>query len=115
MTSTQRRKCGKIIHFAAGAAAAVGAGLAQAPGSDSALIVPIQIWMIKALGEVFGVHLDESAAKGLLMTAIATGVGRKISQLAVGWIPGYGNAVNAATAAGVTEAMGWAVARSFDR
>ena len=31
----------------------------------------------------------------------------------MGWIPGWGNAVNASTAVGITEAMGWAVAEGF--
>jgi uncharacterized protein (DUF697 family) len=31
-----------------------------------------------------------------------------LSQALVGWIPGVGNAINAATAAALTEAIGWA-------
>ena len=36
------------------------------------------------------------------------------SQVLVGWIPGIGNAINATTAAGITEAMGWLLAKEFD-
>ncbi len=115
MTDEQRSKCAKIIHFSAGAAAAVGAGLAQVPTSDSALIVPIQISMIKQLADVFGVTLDEASAKAILSTAVATHTGRTLSQWVIGWVPGLGNAVNASTAAAITEAMGWAIAKSFDR
>lgn len=39
--------------------------------------------------------------------------GRGISQVLVGWIPGYGNAINATTAAAVTEAIGWAADAYF--
>lgn len=39
-----------------------------------------------------------------------------MSQFLVGWIPGIGNAINTATAAGITEAIGWiAVKNFFDR
>lgn len=41
MTNEQRNKCHGIIHGASLAAAGAGAGLAQIPGSDSAVIVPI--------------------------------------------------------------------------
>lgn len=32
----------------------------------------------------------------------------------LGWIPILGNVINAATAAGVTEIIGWSVASEFD-
>jgi len=34
--------------------------------------------------------------------------------VAVGWIPGIGNAINAATAGALTEALGWLLAKEFD-
>ena len=36
-----------------------------------------------------------------------------VVQVAFGWIPGAGNAINTATAAGLTEAIGWAAADQF--
>ncbi|MBS4879931.1 MAG: hypothetical protein KH138_06445 [Firmicutes bacterium] len=42
-------------------------------------------------------------------------IGRGISQTLVGWIPGLGNAINAGTAAGLTEAIGWILADDFDK
>lgn len=115
MTEEQRAKCHGIIHTAAIAAGSVGAGLAQIPGSDNAVIVPIQVTMTISLGAVFGVNLDESTAKAALATATASLAGRAISQFFVGWIPGFGNVVNAATAAAITESIGWSIANSFDR
>lgn len=53
MTENQRLQCHSIIHSAALAAASVGAGFAQMPGSDNAVIVPIQITMTISLGAVF--------------------------------------------------------------
>jgi uncharacterized protein (DUF697 family) len=97
-----------IIHGAAASAAAAGAGLAQIPGSDNAVITPIQIAMIIAIGEVHGQQLSKGAALSTLSAASAGVAGRTLSQFLVGWIPGYGNAINASTAFAITEAIGWA-------
>ncbi len=113
MTNAQEQRCHVIIHTASAAAAAAGAGLAQLPCADAAVIVPIQVGMVVALAGVFGVTLTRTAAESAVATKAATLIGRGVSQLLVGWIPGFGNACNAATAAGVTEAVGWAVARDF--
>ena len=114
MDSAQQKRCHAIIHSAAAAAAGVGAGLAQIPGSDNAVIVPIQIAMITSLGHVFGINLTTSAAHAALSTAAASVVGRGVSQFLVGWIPGIGNAINASTAFAVTESIGWAYAKSCE-
>ena len=114
MTSSQRKKCETIIHSASVAAAGAAAGLAQIPGADNAAIIPIQVAMIISLGQVFGRELTKNAATALLGTATASTVGRGVSQFLVGWIPGFGNAINAGTAASVTEALGWTIANRFD-
>lgn len=97
-----------IIHGAASSAAAAGAGLAQIPGSDNAVITPIQLGMITAIAAVHNKHLERAAALGVLSTASAGIAGRALSQFLVGWIPGFGNAINASTAFAITEAIGWA-------
>jgi len=97
-----------IIHGAATAAAAVGGGLAQIPASGSLVITPIQISMIIALGSLHGKALNKSSALAVLAVAYGPVVGRTVSQLLIGWIPGVGNAINAATAFVVTESIGWA-------
>ncbi len=114
MDDSQKAKCHGIIHTAS-AAAAIGAGLAQIPGSDNLAIIPIQAGMVMSLGAVFGIDLTESVAKTTLATATAGMVGRGISQVLVGWIPVIGNAINASTAAGVTETVGWTIANNFDK
>ncbi len=114
LTDSQKKKCNAIIHSASVAAGGVGTGLAQIPLSDNLLITPIQITMITSLGLVFDIHLTEGAAKGILAGASASFIGRGIVQILWGWIPGIGNAINTATAAGITEAIGWlAVAHFF--
>lgn len=115
MTNSQRSKCHSIIHTASIAAGAVGGGLAQVPGSDNAVITPIQLTMTISLGKVFGVDLGESAAKSAVSSASAALIGRTISQVLIGWIPGLGNAINAGTAITVTEAIGWVIANEFSR
>ena len=107
------KKCRAIIHGASVACGGVGTGLAQIPASDNAVIVPIQSAMIVSLGTVFGLHITESVVKSIIASAGATIAGRTASQFLVGWIPGIGNAINTATAAGVTEAIGWLAVRNF--
>ena len=113
MTADQRGKCHAIIHTASASAAAVGAGLAQLPGSDNAAITPIQLAMTVSLGAVFGIQLTQSAAAAALASVAAATVGRAVSQVLVGWIPFVGNAINASPAAALTESVGWLLAKEF--
>lgn len=108
-----KKKCHAIIHTAATSAAAVGTGLAQIPLADNAVIAPIQITMIISLGKVFGLRVTEGVANGVIASCAATIAGRGITQVLWGWIPGLGNAINTATAAGLTEAVGWVAAKQF--
>jgi uncharacterized protein (DUF697 family) len=110
-----RAKCHAIIHAASAAAGAAGTGLAQLPCSDSVVITPIQTAMIISLGHIFGLTLSLSTAEAALATATTCFVGRGISQLLIGWIPGIGNVINATTAASLTEGIGWLLAEQFAR
>jgi len=113
--SEQYTACHGIIHTASAAAGAAGAGLAQLPCSDNAVITPIQLAMTIGIGQVFGLELTESAAKAAMASMAGATIGRTLSQVLVGWVPGLGNAVKAATAASVTEALGWLLAKDFAR
>ena len=88
MNAKQKKECHTIIHTASVAAGGVGAGLAQIPGSDNAVITPIQLTMTISLGRVFGKSLSEASAKAALASVAA--------------------------ATGITEAMGWLLAKEFD-
>ena len=114
MTSREISLCNGIIHSASAAAAVIGGGLAQVPTSDSLIITPIQLTMAVSLGKVFGITLDQSAAKATVASATATAVGRAASQVLIGWLPGVGNIINATTAATITEAIGWTMAKEFE-
>ena len=95
------------------------AGLAQLPGSDNPPIVAVQITMAVTLGAIFDVKVTETAGCGMVMTALASMTGpviaRVMSQIVAGWIPGAGNTINAATAASLTEAVGWILVKEFDK
>ena len=71
--------------------------------------------MIISLGKVFDKYITKSLAASLLASAGAAHGGRILSQVLVGWIPFLGNAVNATTAAGVTESIGWWIADYFGK
>lgn len=119
MTDSQNAMCHAIIHTASTSAAAVGGGLAQLPGSDNPPLVALQVMMIISIGQVFGVKLKEAGAKALFSTRLSSMTGKYAARIAtqvlVGWIPWIGNVVNAATAAGITEAIGWIVVKDFDK
>jgi uncharacterized protein (DUF697 family) len=111
--ATKAEKIHAVIHTAAAAAAAAGGGLAQVPGSDTAVITPIQVAMIVALGAEHGVPISKAAAAELILPFSAAALGRGASQFLLGWLPGLGNILNAATAAALTEAIGWAADSYF--
>lgn len=114
MTKEQQKKCHTIIHASSVLCGAVGAGLAQLPMADAVPISAVQIAMIVALGKVFDRSIEEGAAKGMLMSQLATMTGRAVSSTLVGWIPVLGNLINAGTASGITETIGWAIAKDLD-
>ena len=113
ITDEQRTKCHAVIHSASVAAGGAGAAGAQLPVADNAVIVPIQISMIIGLGKIFDLKISKAVASGIIKSAAASFVGRGISQVLFGWIPGAGNAINTATAAGLTEAIGWIAVKEF--
>lgn len=103
-----------IIHSASVAAGSVGAGLAQIPGSDQPVLISIQMTMIGELARQHNVSISEATAANLLLTFAAAKGGRGLSQWLIGWIPGWGNAINATTAASITEAIGWSAVAFFE-
>lgn len=115
MTESEKSQCHHIIHLNAVAASGVAAGIAQLPGADNLPLAAIEVEMVIALGQVFGISVTKSGAKGIIAGVAGTTVGRTVSQFLVGWVPGLGNAINASTAAGVVEALGWAAADHFDK
>ncbi len=106
-------KCFATIKCSSSLAAVAGAGLAQIPGGDNIVITPIQITMIITLGKIFGLELEESTARLTLSNFLATKLGKGIAHSISAVIPGYGNVINATTAALITEFIGWQTVKSF--
>ena len=115
MTPIQKRNARRIIHGAAAIGALVAGGLAQLPTSDNVVLVPLEIIMVVLLGNTFGMRLRHSYRTALIVGTTATMIGRGVSEVLVGWIPGFGNVLDALTALVVIEVLGWVVAREFER
>ncbi len=122
MTDEEKKKCHEIIHAASITAAAVGGGSVAIPviGSfisllDESAITPIQIGMIISLGKVFNVSLNKKTAASMLTGMIAAKFGRKVAGFFGGMVPGLGPVINGATAASITEAIGWSTVTYFNK
>ena len=113
ISDAQRLQCHAIIHAASTASAAVGFGLAQLPFADTLAITPVQVTMVIALGRVFGIELDQSVASAMGTTAASQLLGKQLALTLVTKVPGLGNCINAVTAAGFTESLGWLIANDF--
>lgn len=109
----KEQRIASIIHRASASAAAVGGGLAQIPGSDMPILCSIQTSMVVSIAQVHGASISDTVATDLVVTCAAGYGGRAISQWLIGWIPGWGNAINASTAATITEAIGWSADEYF--
>ena len=103
-----------VIHGASVSAATVGCGLAQIPGSDMPVLLSIQRIMVGEIASLYGLSVNEAFIKSFILEYIAGYGGRAVSQLLVGWIPAFGNWINATTAASITEAIGWAANSYFE-
>lgn len=104
-----------LIHGFSSLAATIGGGLAQLPGADATILASIQATMVMALAEKYNMPMHKTAAAELVLTLGATIVGRQLSRRARSRVPGWGNAIGAATAFTLTEAIGWAAVKWFQR
>ncbi len=104
-----------IIHVAAGAAG--GVGLIPIPFSDALAIAPIQAGMIYKMNDAFGVKMKDSVATSLItgllgVTAVAQ-VGRTLVNGFL--IPVVGSVAGGATAAVITEGIGFAYLKVLEK
>lgn len=117
MPKELEKKCHAAIHSATAAAAAAGA--IPIPMSDAVPITAAQIGMIVALGKIFGITLNDAAAKSLASIGLAQQTGRAVASNLIKMIPGVGTvvggAIGASTAAVLTEVLGWIIADDFYR
>lgn len=103
-------KSKNIIHIASGAAGT--AGLIPIPFSDALAIAPIQAGMIYKMNDAFGVKMEDSVAAslitGLLGVTAVVQVGRMLVNGLLKFIPVVGSVAGGATAAIITEGIGFA-------
>ncbi|NHB30675.1 DUF697 domain-containing protein [Helicobacter pylori] len=109
--------CKTIIHVASGAAGA--AGLIPIPFSDAFAIAPIQAGMIYKMNDAFGIDLDKSVGASLItgllgVTAVAQ-VGRTLVNGFLKFIPVVGSVAGGATAAVITEGIGFAYLKVLEK
>ncbi len=103
-------KSKNIIHLASGVAGEI--GLIPIPFSDALAIVPIQAGMIYKMNDAFGVKMKDSVAAslitGLLGVTAVVQVGRTLVNGLLKFIPVVGSVAGSATAAVITEGIGFA-------
>ncbi|WQS10102.1 50S ribosome-binding GTPase [Helicobacter pylori] len=106
-----------IIHVASGAAGA--AGLIPIPFSDAFAIAPIQAGMIYKMNDAFGMDLDKSVGAslvaGLLSVTAVAQVGRTLVNGFLKFIPVVGSVAGGATAAVITEGIGFAYLKVLEK
>ncbi len=99
-----------IIHVASVVAGSV--GLIPIPFSDALAIAPIQAGMIYKMNDAFGVKMKDSVAAslitGLLGVTAVVQVGRTLVNGLLKFIPVVGSVAGSATAAIITEGIGFA-------
>ena len=108
----KKKAAHKVVVAAAGAATAAGAS--PIPFSDAALLIPIQVGMLAGISATFGIELSKAFFRTLVAamagTTGATFLGRAVVSNLLKFFPGVGwvagGAVNAATAAALTTALG---------
>ncbi|WQW64457.1 DUF697 domain-containing protein [Helicobacter pylori] len=110
-------ECKTIIHVASGAAG--GVGLIPIPFSDVLAIAPIQAGMIYKMNDAFGMDLDKSVGASLVagllgVTAVAQ-VGRTLVNGFLKFIPVVGSVAGGATAAVITEGIGFAYLKVLEK
>ncbi|WQY40212.1 DUF697 domain-containing protein [Helicobacter pylori] len=110
-------ECKTIIHVASGAAGA--AGLIPIPFSDALAIAPIQAGMIYKMNDAFGMDLDKSVGAslvaGLLSVTAVAQVGRTLVSGFLKFIPVVGSVAGGATAAVITEGIGFAYLKVLEK
>lgn len=104
----KKKMTGIIIHGFAVAHALTAALLAQTLVGDEAALTSLTVAMIIAVAKLNGADWDAGSALAFLGIYIGGYVGTRGAVFLVKWIPGIGNAANAAVTLTTTEVLGWA-------
>lgn len=111
LTKDEKVKCNAIIHSFSTAAGAM--GMIPIGPADTFMITPTQITMIVSLGAVFKIPKAENAAKSILSGLALSNGGRFVAATLLNFLPIWGWLIKGATAASLTEAIGWAAVAHF--
>jgi uncharacterized protein (DUF697 family) len=112
-TDGRHEQARQSIHVAAAVAGGVGF-LSPIPGADAVLISPIQAALVLRLSHVYDRRPGADALKAMGYAALGQLFGRGSARLLGTLLPGVGSVVRAGVAAGVTEAIGWAVVENLE-
>lgn len=104
----KKRMTGMLIHGFAVAHAITAALLAQTLVGDEAALTALTIAMIIAVAKLNGADWDSGQALAFLGIFIGGYFGARGAAFLIKWIPGIGNAANAAVTFTTTEILGWA-------
>ena len=99
---------GVVIHGFAVAHAATAALLAQTMIGDEAALTALTGAMIVTIAKMNGAHWGVGKARKFLGLFIGNYAGTRGAAFLIKWIPGIGNAANAAVTFTITEVLGWA-------
>lgn len=105
---SKKKMTGMVIHGFAVAHAATAALLAQTLVGDEAVLTALTVAMIIAVAKMNGADWDTGMALAFLGIFIGGYVGIRGVTFLIKWLPGIGNAVNAAVTLTTTEVLGWA-------
>lgn len=104
----KKRMTGMMIHGFAVAHMVSAALLAQTVVGDEAVLTALTVAMIVAVAKLNGADWDSGAALAFLGVFAGSYIGVRGATMLVKWIPGVGNAANAAVTFATTEVLGWA-------
>lgn len=109
---SRRQKASEVRKISAVAAAAIAP--MPIPFADIWTITPIQMLMVKAIGNIYGYGMDEKTARAILVTVGGGWLGRQtfLGLLKLG-LPGFGEIGGAAFAYWWTQGMGKAAEAYF--
>lgn len=105
---SKKKMTGMMIHGFAVAHALTAALLAQTLVGDEAVLTALTVAMIIAVAKMNGADWDTGMALAFLGIFIGGYVGVRGATFLIKWIPGIGNAANAAVTLTTTEVLGWA-------
>lgn len=105
---SKKKMTGMMIHGFALAHALTAALLAQTLVGDEATLTVLTVAMIIAVAKMNGADWDTGMALAFLGIFIGGYVGVRGATFLIKWIPGIGNAANAAVTFTTTEVLGWA-------